>query len=140
MMQKLIDILHEGNYSCVVSNGKIRTFSNRGVADLYDLYKTEPEFLAGASVADKVIGKGAAAILAAGKIKRLYADVISEPALALLYEYGIDVQYNQKVAHIENRDKSGWCPLELAVYDKEFSPIMPVIDDFIANIRKKTSL
>jgi iron complex outermembrane receptor protein len=37
--------------------------------------------LDGASIADKVIGKGAAALMIAGCIKEVYADVISEAAM-----------------------------------------------------------
>ena len=37
-MEELINLLHTGGYSCVIDNeGKIRTFTQRGVADLYDL-------------------------------------------------------------------------------------------------------
>ena len=58
-MEELINLLHTGGYSCVIANeGKIRTFTQRGVADLYDLLTREPEFLKGALIADKVVGKG----------------------------------------------------------------------------------
>ena len=41
-MDELIRLLNEGNYSCVVRQGEeTRTFSRRGVADLYDLYATD---------------------------------------------------------------------------------------------------
>lgn len=57
IMEKLIRLLHEGNYSLVVAHGEIRTFSGRGVSDLYALSGEDPGFLRGASVADKVVGK-----------------------------------------------------------------------------------
>ena len=57
-MEELINLLHSGGYSCVIANGdNIRTFTQRGVADLYDLLTQEPDFLKGASIADKVVGK-----------------------------------------------------------------------------------
>ena len=60
-MEELIEKLHTGGYSCVIEKeGKIRTFTRRGVADLYDLYENEKAFMQGARIADKVIGKGAA--------------------------------------------------------------------------------
>ncbi len=63
-MEELINLLHSGGYSCVIANGdNIRTFTQRGVADLYDLLTQEPDFLKGASIADKVVGKGAAALM-----------------------------------------------------------------------------
>ena len=56
-MEELINLLHTGGYSCTIANGgKIRTFTQRGVADLYDLLTQEPEFLKGALIADKVVG------------------------------------------------------------------------------------
>ena len=71
-MEKLINLLHTGGYSCTIANGgKIRTFTQRGVADLYDLLTQEPEFLKGALIADKVVGKGAAALMILGGIKRI---------------------------------------------------------------------
>lgn len=66
-MENIIDILHKGGFSCVMKNREeIRTFTQRGVADLYDLYQTEPAFMKGASIADKIIGKGAAALMVLG--------------------------------------------------------------------------
>lgn len=58
-MEELINLLHSGEYSCVITNeGKVRTFTQRGVADLYDLLTQEPDFLKGALIADKIVGKG----------------------------------------------------------------------------------
>ena len=42
---------------------EVRTFTQRGVADLYDLYQADSAFMKGAAIADKVIGKGAAALM-----------------------------------------------------------------------------
>ena len=39
-MDELIRLLHEGGYSCVIRKEEIRTFTQRGVADLYDLLKS----------------------------------------------------------------------------------------------------
>ena len=72
-IQGIIDLLHQGGYSCVVQNDtEIRTFHRHGVIDLYELYQSSPDFCCGAFVADKVIGKGAAALLVLGKISYLW--------------------------------------------------------------------
>ena len=65
-MKQLVKQLHEGKHSCVIltARGDTYTCNRRGVADLYEIYRTMPEVLEGATVADKVIGKGAAALLA----------------------------------------------------------------------------
>ena len=61
-MESIIDILHKGGYSCVMKNREeVRTFTQRRVADLYDLYQADSAFMKGAAIDDKVIGNGAAA-------------------------------------------------------------------------------
>lgn len=57
-MESIIDILHKGGYSCVMKNREeVRTFTQRGVADLYDLYQADSAFMKGAAIADKVINR-----------------------------------------------------------------------------------
>ncbi len=41
----------------------MRIFRERGVADLFRLQHEEPQLLRGAFIADKVVGKGAAALM-----------------------------------------------------------------------------
>lgn len=141
-MESIIDILHTGGYSCVLKNQtEIRTFTQRGVADLYDLYQSDPSFMKGASIADKVIGKGAAAMMVLGGIENVYADIISTPALTLLREAGIETTFTQEVPHIINRDKTGNCPLETACSKtNSVTEIYPIIQNFITNIRSKKNL
>lgn len=138
-METIIQQLHEGYFSCVIDKqGTIRTFTQRGVADLYDLLKANPDFLKGASVADKVVGKGAAALMAQGEVQEVYAGLISTPAHALLVYAGIKVTYQRIVHHIENRDQTDWCPLEKRCKEVD-SPaeILPIIDNFMAAMREK---
>lgn len=141
-METLIQRLHEGNFSCVIANnGVIRTFTQRGVADLYDLLTTTPDFLQGASLADKVIGKGAAAIMIRGGVHEVYADIISQSAHSLFVTAGIEVEYRELVHHIENRDKTDWCPLEKScLAEHDISAIMPIIDGFVSRLRSKSVL
>lgn len=129
-MESIIDILHKGGYSCVMKNREeVRTFTQRGVADLYDLYQADSA---------KVIGKGAAALMVLGGFKTVYADIISTPALALLCEAGIETTFAQEVPHIINRDKTGWCPLETACMElNTVEEMYPVIQNFISRIRAK---
>lgn len=112
MMDELIQILHDGGYSLAVAGNEIRTFGGRGVSDLYRLLHEDPVFLHGAHVADKVVGKAAAALLALAAVGRIYADVISRPALDLLERAGIPTTYGKPVPHIINRTGTGLCPLE----------------------------
>lgn len=112
MENNYIELLHTGNYTLIVANGELRTFTRRGVTDLYSLLKDTPEFLQGASVVDKVVGKAAAALMIIGRVKELHADVISAGALGLLNMSDLHMNYSQSVPHIMNRSGNGWCPLE----------------------------
>lgn len=95
-------------------------------------------YMKGAAIADKVIGKGAAALMVLGGFKTVYADIISTPALALLCEAGIETTFAQEVPHIINRDKTGWCPLETACMElNTVEEMYPVIQNFISRIRAK---
>lgn len=93
MLEDIIRLLHEGKHSLVVSNGEVRTFDRRGVADLYALLREDSDFLKGASVADKVVGKAAVALMILGEVGELHADVVSRPALDLFADSGVRVSY-----------------------------------------------
>ena len=113
----LIERLDAEQCSCVIYNGgEIRLFWERGVQDLYRLLKTEPDFLRGAFIADKVIGKAAAALMALGGVDEVFARVISSPARELLERSGIKVDFLSEVPHIINRTQTGWCPLETCCF------------------------
>lgn len=136
-MENIIQLLHRGEYSCVISNGgDIRTFNRRGVADLYNLLKNDNIFMKGAIIADKIIGKAAASLMALGGVKEAYADIISSSALALLFDSGIKISYSKVVPYILNRDQTDWCPLE-KICSNGYSPaeLLPRIEAFIKNIK-----
>ena len=131
-MKELIRLLHEKQCSCVIDNGEVRIFMQRGVADLYELLDRESDFLKGASIADKVVGKAAAALMILGGVKELHA-------LALLRESDVKVDSTEVVPYIKNRDQSGWCPLETMCYKEgSATDILPLVREFIE--AKKKSL
>ncbi len=138
-MEQLIRLLREGNYSCVIDNGvEVRTCHGRGVSDLYGLLTQEPCQLQGARVADKAVGKAAAALLALGGVREVYASVISAPARALLEKAGVGVTFAEEVPVIWNRDRSDWCPLEkLCVEENSPETIFPLIETFIKAQKNK---
>ena len=111
-MKDLIKILQDSGHSLVVAKGDVCTFDGRGVSDLFRLLEENPALLHGASVADKVVGKAAASLMALAKVKDVHATVISQPALDLLRSNGIHVMYEKAVPHIINRAGTGLCPLE----------------------------
>lgn len=111
--QRAVGLLFAEKCSCVICNGgATRLFRERGVKDLYRLLREEPEFLDGAFVADKVVGKAAAALMILGGVAEVFADVVSTPALELFRRSGVAVEHVLEVDYIINRTKTGWCPLE----------------------------
>ncbi len=110
MINVLVD---EGCRGVVRSvQGELRTFSRRGVADLFNLVADEPDFLRGASVADRVIGRGAALLLVKGGAREVYAQVISSGALEVLRSVGIETSFDKEVPNIINRTGTDICPVE----------------------------
>ena len=101
----------------VVNRGENRIFTARGVKPLLELATATPEFLEGASVADKVTGAASAFILVQGKAKELYTDVISQRAANILTDHGIPYTAPTTVGGIVNRQGNGSCPMETAVKD-----------------------
>ena len=113
MTSDLTELLHQGHHSLVVRQGMaVRCFDSRGVADLHSLLSQEPQLLRRATVADKVVGKAAASLMMLGGVSELYADVISDLALEVLQQSPMAVHYTQRVDHIINRTRTGWCPME----------------------------
>lgn len=105
--------LHSEKCSLVICKGDtLSCYHKRGVADLLNILQTDPVILKDAVIADKVVGKGAAALMVIGGIKELYTDVISRPALDLLEEHGIVTGYGKLVPNIINRSGTGICPVE----------------------------
>lgn len=135
-MNRLIDTLHCEGCSCVVeSRGEVLLLHKRGITDLYRLYTEQRETLADAAVADKVVGKAAAALMVLGGVKRVYADVISSAACELFESYGIAYTYARRVPHIINRTHSGLCPLERATAElNTLDDILSAIVAFVASL------
>ena len=111
MMQALIEILHREQCSLVVRHdGEVITYGKPGVRDLEHLLKHQPEVLKGALVADKVVGKAAAALMVVGGVAQVYAEVLSEKAVPFLKKAQIPSTYGTLVNAIE--EGAGRCPLE----------------------------
>ena len=136
--QELITQLHALQCSCIIrNNGTTRTFHERGVKDLHRLLMQEPEILSGASLADKVVGKGAAALMIAGEVAWVYADVISQTAMELFEQSRVEVQYGEIVPNIINRAGTDICPVEKLCRDcKTAAECLPLIDKFIKEMSR----
>jgi len=135
-MKQLIDILHDEGLTLVVksADGHLYRFTQRGVKDLLTLVTESPELLHGALIADKAVGKAAAACMVAGGVRQVHADVMSEPALALLQAHGVVAECGTLVDHIINRAGDGWCPMERLSRDiDDPAVIIQKIQEFFAS-------
>ena len=116
-LQKARTFLKEGGHTCVfIINGEIFTSNERGIKPLLNVLNSDMDTL-NAVVADKVVGKAAAFLYELMQIKILYAQTVSEPALSVLKRAGINVEYDTLVSSIRNREKTGRCPMESAVWE-----------------------
>lgn len=110
---QMLAMLNEQGLSLLVYNDSVlTTHQNRGVADLLQLISEQPQRLKGAVVADKIIGKAAAALMATGGVIEVHTNIICTPARDLLEKEGIAVYATEEVPQILNRDKSSMCPID----------------------------
>ncbi len=135
-INELVDILHKERCSCVIYNhGKIIRCHERGIKDLLRILKSAPQILADSMIADKVVGKGAAALMILGEIKSVYAEVISKPALELLATASIHISYGTCVPSIINRTGTGICPVETLCKDcNTATECLPLIENFVTQL------
>lgn len=136
----LTKILHENKLSCVIlkKDGSLIQCHRRGVIDLFELLRDVPATLNGATIADKVVGRGAAALMVLGKITRLHTDVLSRPALELLQQAEIETTYDTLAENIINRTGDDICPVEkLTSQARTAQEALPLIEQFIKNMTKQ---
>lgn len=131
----LSDLLHSQGCSLVVKDvaGNVATFNQKGVRDLMHIIENSLEMLASAEVADKVIGKAAAGLMAYGGVSSAYGDVVSVKALKLFEKYGIACSAGKIVDHIVIPEGDTRCHLEEIVDSAETA------DDVLLMLRRHFS-
>jgi len=115
MIERLKQILSHGDYTIAVGNshsGQIFTSRERGVKALLHLLDTDPDMLREASVADKVVGKAAAALMLLGGVNEIHSGVITSAAFGMLRQGGVAVDFDVETPFVENRTRTGRCPLD----------------------------
>lgn len=135
--QQAIATLHATRCSCVIANGsRLEQFHERGVKDLHHLLHNDKALLDGAFIADKVVGKGAAALMIAGGVKEVYASVMSRAALSLFQSHGLEVEYGLLVDNIINRAGTDICPVEkLCSSCLTAEECLPLIEEFVSQLK-----
>ena len=113
-LQKARFLLDTGNYTCVLCHGQqTHTSTHRGVAPLLNWLDQQTD-LKGFSAADRVVGKATAYLYCLLGVRCVFARVMSRPALTVLEQHGIPASWEALVDAIENRTKTGPCPMEHA--------------------------
>ncbi len=131
--QKIVIVNNIVSENNIISNNNI-IYKNDGfgIKPLYCAYLKVKEQMKGASCADRVIGKAAAWIYIEAGIKELYCDVITTIAKNMLLESGIKVIFVEEIDFVENREKTGMCPVEsLAKDETNFDNLLKNIEKFL---------
>ncbi|MFH8109517.1 MAG: DUF1893 domain-containing protein [Candidatus Aenigmatarchaeota archaeon] len=107
--------MKEKNLALVfVKDSKVIFESNS--SGIKDLLKAVTEFdVKASSVADKIVGKAAAFLLAFSQVKDVFAKVLSKHGLEVLKENRIPYEYETLAERILNKNKTETCPFEKAV-------------------------
>jgi uncharacterized membrane protein len=100
----------------IVKRGKlIHERSETGIKSALDVLENHGEILKDSLVADKIVGKAAAAVFVTGGVKYVFGFVMSRAARDFLIENGIKTEYLTLTDVIKNRAGDGVCPVEQSV-------------------------
>lgn len=115
-IEEAVELLHSSDYTIAIisASGERYTSRERGVATLMRLLAEQPALLRGAVVADKVVGRAAAALLVVGGCRRLHTAVLSRGGEQMLRGSEVEYSYDTLTEAIINRRGDGLCPMEEA--------------------------
>lgn len=139
-LRKAKELLDAQDLTCVLC-GDSGTYTSirRGAAPLLAWLDAGTDVW-GFSAADRVVGKATAFLYCLLGIKAVYARVMSRPALQILTQAGICAQYSTLVDGIQNRTKTGPCPLEHATREiTDAQAALAAIRDTLEQLRNAGS-
>ena len=115
MIRRAVEAVDGGSACCVVVKDgvTVSVSTARGIRPVLDAY--DKGILSDAFVADKIIGRAAAMIMALGGVRSCYGATVSRGALVIFERYGVSVKYGVLTERIINRSGTGPCPMEDAV-------------------------
>lgn len=128
--------LLNGEYTLVaVKDGKIIYRStDKGIKPMFIFTRDLKRVAKNASVADRVIGEGAALLCSDLGLKEVYAGLISEGGMEVFDSKGINYSYDKSCEYIKNRDGSDYCPVEKISMDvKNKSQLVERLEVFLQN-------
>ncbi|NOZ56921.1 MAG: DUF1893 domain-containing protein [Calditrichaeota bacterium] len=109
-----LEEFEQGPYTLVVERGKevLFTSTEERLAPLLEALEVLGPELRGTLVLDRVIGRAAAWLCAAGGVAELLTPLVSEAAVEVLDRYGIRWFARKRVPRILNQSGDGLCPME----------------------------
>ncbi len=122
-------ILEEQGFTFVALNERgevIYSSKEMGIAPIKNcILENGKAYLKGAVIADRVVGKAAAMLIAYAEVAVIGTEIISEHALSFLQNFNegqsddnkIEIGYKKLVPYIINRKKDGMCPMEQKVLE-----------------------
>ena len=123
----------------IVRGNERHTYSERGISALLGISSGGGKLLTGAAVADAVVGRAAAMLMAAGGAAEVYAEVLSEGAAEVFRRRGIPFSCGTLTERIINRAGTDICPMERAVQGVERAEdAVPVLQKALADLQKKS--
>ena len=86
--------------------------SSSGIKGLLQAIDKFEDGLDGSSVADRVVGRAAALLLAYSRVRDVYAVTLSDEGLEVLKENSVPVEHDNLVPNILDRKGENICPFE----------------------------
>lgn len=106
---------------------------DKGIKPMYTLATQMTELAKGSSIADRVLGKGAAMLCKYTGIKEVYGKLISYAAVDILLENNIVYNYDKICHYIKNRDGTDICPIEkMALKSENSEALLNRIKEFLS--------
>lgn len=126
----------EGLSFILVKEGVVlKKSKEKGIKPILDLYREGSVLLEGGAVADRVMGRAGALLLRGGKTSRVYAQIMSEEAIKIFEEAGIEYSYDQRVPMILDKDMTGVCILEKISMEENSS--QNLYEKILQHLKKK---
>ena len=115
--QKAKEEYNSGKYTLVICKDEDIIKSDvTGIRPIMTLIDSKKDYK-GYSAADKIVGRAAAFLYTLLQVKNLYGETMSKGAVEILKNAGIYYEYKTLTDYIENRQKTGMCPMDEAVKD-----------------------
>lgn len=98
---------------CIVREGRvICEATSHGISGFLNALEKFEDQVETAAIADKVVGKAIALLCVYGRVKAVYASILSRGAKRSFVEHSIHVEWDALVETVLDADKTETCPFE----------------------------